>query len=336
MSKPKVKAMPRTARLRFACIDMGSNSSKLLVVEVDARGKWKTLLDERIGTSLGKDLLPDGTIPAENKARVRAALRQFVHDAQRLGVKAADIGFITTAAMRQAPNGAEVLEELKAECGLVRGRILAGEDEARSGFLGALAMFRNEGSASDNYATIDLGGGSFQLAIGTRDAFARGGSASVGSNFVLQEALPRGATTYGAADYAAADARLRAGVAMPLDPTLLEGRTLVAIGGVSKFLRAHFGKDLLSRSEIDALRHEIGALPVDERNAVVQRGKDATTMRALGIDTPEGAKDYGAKLPASATLLLHIMNGIGVDELRVSETDARHEVIRGVLGGSSP
>src|SRR5262245_842532 len=98
-------AKPRTAGRRYACIDMGSNQTKLLVVEIDAGGKWKTLLDQRKGTSLGKELLPDGTIPVENKLRVREALLQFVREAGVFGVKPADMGFITTAAMRKAPNG---------------------------------------------------------------------------------------------------------------------------------------------------------------------------------------------------------------------------------------
>ncbi|HJW75746.1 MAG TPA: hypothetical protein VJ787_08785, partial [Thermoleophilia bacterium] len=107
----------------------------------------------------------------------------------------------------------------------------------------------------------------------------------------------------------------------------LAGRTLVATGGISKFLRAHFGKDVITQPEIDRLRREVIALSYAERVPLVQGTKDEATMAALGIDSPEGALDYGKKLPASTSLLLHILDGIGVQQVRVSETDARHALI---------
>jgi hypothetical protein len=49
---------------------------------------------------------------------------------------------------------------------------------------------------------------------------------------------------------------------------------------------------------------------------------------ALGIGTSPGAQDYGKKLPASLSLLLHIVDGLGLDEVRISSTDARHALLQ--------
>jgi exopolyphosphatase/pppGpp-phosphohydrolase len=166
------------------------------------------------------------------------------------------------------------------------------------GFAGALAMLNGK---AGRYATLDLGGGSFQLAIGSERGMEAGGSTQVGSNVILDTLVAPRADADGKGDpavFADVDAKLKAMAAMPLDVDELRGRTLVATGGVSKFLRAHFGKDVIERADIEKLRRDV-----------------------------EGAVDYGKKLPASSSLLLHILDGIGVDEVRVSETDSRHALI---------
>ncbi len=120
---------------------------------------------------------------------------------------------------------------------------------------------------------------------------------------------------------------------LPLDTKRLAGRTLVATGGISKFLRAHFQKDVITRSDIDMLRREVGKLSSTERIAIVQKGKNAKTLEALGVATADGAREYGTKLPASSTLLLRILDGLDVAEVRVSQTDSRHAIIRRLQAG---
>jgi exopolyphosphatase/pppGpp-phosphohydrolase len=200
------------------------------------------------------------------------------------------------------------------------------------GYAGAVAMMKGE---PGKYATLDLGGGSFQLAVGTEKGIEAGGSTQIGSNLIVDTMLAPAARADGVGDPAifdVVDARLLKEAALPLDAGLLRGRTLVATGGVSKFLRAHFGRDTISRAEIDALRRQVLVMPYAERAALVQTTaagapKDDDTKRALGVDTVEGAIDFGKKLPASASLMLRILDGLGVDSIRVSETDARHALI---------
>lgn len=313
----------------FAAIDLGSSSAKMLVQTMGQDGKLRTVVDVKIGAALGKGVQNGGPIPPENQQRALDALKKFVAIAAEHGVDAKDIPMITTAVVRNAANGADFLKRIHEEPGLTRAKVLSGDDEAATGFRGALLMM---GGKKGRYATLDLGGGSFQLAIGTDKKLEDGGSTQVGSNLILDTMLAPAAGADGKGDpaiFTQVDQQLAQLAPMPLDVAALKGRTLVATGGISKFLRAHFGKDVITQAEIEALRREAIALPYADRVPLVQGTKDQATRLALGIDTPEGALDYGKKLPASTSLLLHILDGIGVAEVRVSETDARHALVDG-------
>jgi exopolyphosphatase/guanosine-5'-triphosphate,3'-diphosphate pyrophosphatase len=317
----------------FASIDLGSSSGKLLVMQRAAAG-WRTLVDLKIGCALGKGVDNGGAIPAANMDRALDAVRTFVAVAAEHGVAVTDIPMITTAVVRNASNGAAFVARVAAEAGL-SARVLSGDEEADLGFRGALgALLQTPG----RYACLDLGGGSFQLAAGTHEGIEPGGSGStqLGSNHILDEMIhphvPPSGPDEGripAALFAQLDAAIDARGPMPIDPQKLAGRTLVATGGVSKFLRIHLGKDVVTRAEIDGLRRQLGAMSVPERAAFVQQGRTDEQKEALGIGTSPGAADYGRKLPASMSLLLHILDGIGVDEVRVSSTDARHALVFG-------
>lgn len=309
----------------FASVDLGSSSGKMLVLEKTAAG-WKTLVDLKIGCALGKDVANGADIPKDNQDRAIAALQKFVAVAKDHGVAVQDIPMITTAVVRNANNGADFVKRVAAEVGL-SAKVLSGDDEADIGYRGALGtLLKTPGS----YASLDLGGGSFQLAIGTDKGLQDGGSTQIGSNLILDTMInPRvGADgRIDAAVFAHVDAELDRLAPMPLDTGLLAGRTLVATGGVSKFLRIQLGKDVVTRSDIEALRTQLGSLSIADRSAFVQQNKTDEQKEALGIGTRDGATDYGKKLPASMSLLMHILDGIGVSEVRVSTTDARHALI---------
>lgn len=307
---------------RFAAIDLGSSSVKMLVEERGEDGKLRVLTDVKIGCALGKDVPENGAIPEANMQRAIDALKQLLGTTAQYGIDPAEIPMITTAVVRNSTNGEDFADRIRHELGLAKLKVLSGDDEAEIGFKGALAMMHG---AKGNYATLDLGGGSFQLAIGTEARLEDGGSTQIGSNYVVQNLLASEILT--PQDFATADAKLQTVAPMPMPTEKLAGRTLVATGGISKFLRAHLGKDVIGAAEIDALRKSMGAIGFDARVPLIQAGKDAATQKALGVDTVQGARDYGIKLVASSTLLLHILKGIGVSEVRVSETDARHALI---------
>jgi hypothetical protein len=311
----------------FASVDLGSSSVKLLVMGQGANGKMHVLEDQRVGANLGKGIGSDGNLPQANQERVLEALRTLLAAAAKHGVPPEDIPLIATAAVRNAPNGEAFMQSIRDGVGLTRARVLTGAQEAQTGYQAALLGLDER--KPGRYATLDLGGGSFQLAVGTQDTMEQGASTQVGSNQVQDKLLPASVIT--AADYARADAALKSQAPMPLAASLLDGRQLVAMGGVSLFLKAQFGRNVIGRDEVEALRQQVGGLPPDQRAAFLLKDVDPSRRAALGVDTPEGALDYATKLPAKLTLLLHIMRTLDLAELHVSSADARHLLIENDL-----
>ncbi len=325
-----LKALPigRT----FAAIDLGSSSGKMIIAKQTASGVL-TVLDQKIGCALGMNVVNDAAIPAANMDRAIDALKAFVVIAKDHGVDVAAIPLITTAVVRNATNGGEFVARVQAETGL-KAKVLSGDEEADIGFRGALGTML---ATPGRYATLDLGGGSFQIAVGTDKGLENGGSTQVGSNVILDTMInPRvGADgVVDAAVFAHVDSELKKSAPLPLHDDDVIGRELVATGGVSKFLRVQLGKDVITRGEIDDLRRALGALPITDRAAFLAVGKSDDDKLALGIGTSPGANDYGKKLPASLSLLLHIVDGLDLAAIRVSGTDARHALIHTAIASA--
>jgi exopolyphosphatase / guanosine-5'-triphosphate,3'-diphosphate pyrophosphatase len=335
----------RAGRYR-AAIDMGSSSIKMVVT--DSRGR--VVRDVKVGASLGRGIGPDRLLPRANQERAVAGLKGFIAAARRYGIEPGEIDVITTAAVRNAngrvtraardqgkATGRQFIErQVRGDLGLVRARILTGRQEALLGYKGALAGI--DAGSTARFVVVDTGGGSHQVIAGTRSAILEAGSTQIGSNYVAEKVLVdsrgRRLDVLGPRDLARADRRLaRAVPSLPISSESARGGEPVAIGGVSKFLRAYFRKDQVSRQELEALHIEVGALPAARRLALVSRdasGKPFTRLERsmLGLAAPKGEGDYGDKLPAKLTLLLRLMEILDEPTLRLSPTDARHALVR--------
>ena len=143
-----------------ACIDIGSNTTRVLVADVEDGG-LREVLQRRAFTRLGKGL-KGGEIPREKideVARVVAEQRNLI---EQLGADAMRV--VATAAIRAAANQDEFAAAMR-DGGGVGVEILDGKEEARLAFLGATRTLGRplEGSVG----VVDVGGGSTELAIGT-------------------------------------------------------------------------------------------------------------------------------------------------------------------------
>jgi exopolyphosphatase / guanosine-5'-triphosphate,3'-diphosphate pyrophosphatase len=145
---------------RGAVLDLGSSSFQLLVCEKGLYGSLTPVLKRQSQLNLGLEVGSSGRIsPAKVKASVVAVkrLRRALERAHPDAVVA-----LATAALRDAANGAEVVSSLENALGAPI-RMLDGAAEARLCFLGQRAgVYVGEGPTLG----IDLGGGSFELAVG--------------------------------------------------------------------------------------------------------------------------------------------------------------------------
>ncbi len=161
--------------MRCACIDIGSNTTRLLVAEcggdgseairassIPGDGPLRQIAAQRSFTRLGHGRGSDGSISAERIAAVVDAVVSQVGQARALG--ADPIRAVATAAVRDAPNGAELQARIAEAAGL-QVVILSAEQEARLAFAGAAAML-GPAVSEHRLGVVDVGGGSTELVVG--------------------------------------------------------------------------------------------------------------------------------------------------------------------------
>jgi exopolyphosphatase/guanosine-5'-triphosphate,3'-diphosphate pyrophosphatase len=207
--------------VRAACIDIGSNTTRLLVAD-SAGTDLVEIYQERAFTRIGRGLTGSGVISAEKIAEVVEVVAAQIQAARRYG--AAELRGVATAAIRAAANGDELIEAIRHQTGLVV-EIVSGEAEARLAFLGATSTMdaRPEGELG----VIDVGGGSSELVVGSFPGQIRWWrSIDIGSGALTDHCLPSDPPTD--AELAAARAEIAAALA-GLEPP--RPRMAVAVGG---------------------------------------------------------------------------------------------------------
>jgi exopolyphosphatase/guanosine-5'-triphosphate,3'-diphosphate pyrophosphatase len=218
-----------------ACVDIGTNTTRLLVAEVE-RGRLTEVLAQRAFTRIGIA----AEIPPAKIAEVARAVTEQVELARIAGAERVRV--VATAAIRAAVNRDEFLAGVGVPV-----EILDGADEARLAFLGAT---RTLGAALDGeVAVVDVGGGSTEIAIGTVAGGVRWSSSFLVGSGVLAERYLR-------SDPPSLD-ELRAARDHAMD--VLATRAFpaadcaVAVGGSAASLRAVVG-DVADRYTLDLLR----------------------------------------------------------------------------------
>ena len=155
-----------------AVIGIGSNSVRSLLAEVSAAG-FTRLWRDREGTRLFAGLGADGCLDRACMDKTVSAVRRMASEARQKG--ASELGIFATSAARDAKNGAEFMASVEREAGVPL-RIISGREEAELSFLGASAVLQ-----ADRCGMIDIGGGSTEIAIGTRQGIECAMSCQMGA-----------------------------------------------------------------------------------------------------------------------------------------------------------
>lgn len=143
---------------RYAAVDIGSNSVRMLAAEVDDDGT-RILAQERQVTRLGEGVFRDGRISEEALAFLVAQLARFSGIYGRLEISG--VRAVATSAVRDANNQAEFLRRTAEALG-TEVEIISGPEEARLIHLGVQARWSRPGERT---LIIDVGGGSAELIL---------------------------------------------------------------------------------------------------------------------------------------------------------------------------
>jgi exopolyphosphatase/guanosine-5'-triphosphate,3'-diphosphate pyrophosphatase len=150
---------------RLAAIDVGTNSTRLLVADADADGADSPLrtLDRRMTiTRLGQGVDATRRLVPEAIERTVAVLREYRDAMDELGVE--HVRAAATSASRDATNRDEFFRAGREALGGIDLELIAGEEEARLSFLGATSGLRETAP----YLVVDIGGGSTEFVVGTK------------------------------------------------------------------------------------------------------------------------------------------------------------------------
>ena len=146
--------------MRRACIDIGSNTTRLLVADCVDDGLVE-IHHERDFTHLGRARTEDGAIEAAKIHHVAEIVDRQLQTARSLGAQ--EIRIVATAAIRSATNGRALTEAVREACGQAV-EIISDQEEARLAFVG---VARNLGhQPSGPLGVADVGGGSSELVVG--------------------------------------------------------------------------------------------------------------------------------------------------------------------------
>jgi exopolyphosphatase/guanosine-5'-triphosphate,3'-diphosphate pyrophosphatase len=148
--------------LRVAVVDIGTNSTRLLVADVDGAGALAEIERRTQVTRLGQGVDREGVLAEDAMQRVHATLAEYRRRIDSHGAQRAVA--VLTSAVRDAANGAEFAARVRDEHGL-DARTIDGDEEARLTFLGATSSRPHEDLTPT--VVVDIGGGSTELVVGS-------------------------------------------------------------------------------------------------------------------------------------------------------------------------
>ena len=282
--------------MRRAVIDIGTNTVKLLVADVQ-QGQVVAVASRDKTTRLGEGVGEHRRLLPVAIARTIQAVNEFQAEAKTLG--AVEIVALTTSAARDAVNRDEFLDGVRQACGL-EVKLISGEREAGLIFRGVSSDPEWSG---EPILVVDVGGGSAEFIQG------RGGEME------LFQSLPLGALRltekFGEGRFGELCDYLRATLGPALAGYEARGHRLIGTGGtITTFARMLHGPvdhTTLSHERLGSLLHRLEAMPVAERKKV-----DGLPPERADIIVAGGA------------VFLVVMAMLDADELTVSVRNLRY------------
>lgn len=150
--------------MRVSTIDVGSNTVRLLVADVEGPGAWRVVEQHQKVTRLGEGLAASGALGEAPMARTLALVSDYVGRGMRLG--SARVRIVATSAVREAANGRAFVAAVERATGR-RVDVVSGEDEARLMLRG---VRHGLGRLAGAVIVFDIGGGSTEYILAEDDA----------------------------------------------------------------------------------------------------------------------------------------------------------------------
>jgi exopolyphosphatase / guanosine-5'-triphosphate,3'-diphosphate pyrophosphatase len=299
--------------VRVAVVDIGTNSTRLLIADVAASGAVTEVQRRTRVTRLGDGVDRTGVLDLDAIGRVRATLAEYRELIDDHGADSTVA--VLTSAVRDAANGARFAARVREDFGL-DARTIPGDEEARLTFLGATS----ERPADDATPTvvIDIGGGSTELVVGTGREVTFHVSTQAGVVRHTERYIATDPPTRRDLDALAADVRSIFAAALP-QAVRETTRAAIAVAGTATSLGAidlnlecfspnKVHGHRLSLAACETILGRLAALPEHERRKV--RGLHP---------------DRAPTIVAGTVLLIEALRAFRLDSTEVSD----HDILRG-------
>ncbi len=302
---------------RLAAVDIGTNSTRLLVADVDGTGSDARLvtLDRRMRiTRLGKGVDAARALHPDAITRTVDALREYRAVLDELGVER--VRATATSAARDAGNRDEFFGPAADVLG-VEPELLGGEEEARLSFIGATADLDEPAP----YLVVDIGGGSTEFVVGTDEPAALA-SIDVGCVRLSEQLLVSDPPAPEELSEAVAIVRDHLADVDREIPAVRDAATLVGLAGtVTTVAAVELG---LPEYDADKLHHF--RLTKDAAEDVFRTlATEPAAERRHNPGLEPGRVDV---IVGGAVVLVTILRVLGFDELVVSEADILDGLVR--------
>ena len=310
--------------MRAAAIDIGTNSTRLLVAELDRPDGDLVTLDRRMTiTRLGQGVDASRALAPEAITRTVDALRPYRGAIDAIG----DVGAIratATSAARDATNREEFFAAASDALGGVTPELLPGSEEARLSFLGATAGL--DAVAPGPYLVVDIGGGSTEFVVGT-DAPEGLLSVDIGCVRLTEMWLHSDPPTAEELSQAVHVVREHLADVLREVPAVTTAKTLVGLAGtVSTFAMVEQGLAEYDRDRVHHFRLTKDAAEDVFRTLATEPAADRRHNPGL----EPGRVDV---IVGGAVILVSVLRTFGFDEMLTSEADILDGLIRDVTAG---
>ncbi len=294
----------------IAALDLGTNSTRVLVGRPDGDGGLETLVRRNTITRMGQGVHGSGALAPEAVDRVLACLRDYrgllhEHGVERLRIAA-------TSAARDAANREAFFDQVEELLGR-RPELISGDEEGRLSFTGATRGLAPE---LGPFLVVDIGGGSTEFVAGSSaDAIDGVLSVDVGCVRLTEKFIEHDppqpeelSAAISVVDTYLEDVRREL-------PTVAEARTLVGVAGTITTVAA---------VELGLAEYDPAAI----HHFTLTREAAEDVFRTLATETREdrihnpGLEEARADvIVAGCCILVAILRRFGFDELVVSEAD---------------
>ncbi len=306
--------------MRIAVVDIGTNSTRLLICDVED-GRVTAELERRtIITRLGAGVDADGRLNDDAMNRVYQALEQYRELIDAHGAERAIA--VLTSAVRDAANGREFAATVEQRFGL-EPHVLTGDEEAGLTFRGATS----ERDPDDPTPTLvfDIGGGSTELVIGAGHEMSFHVSTQAGVVRQTERHIHSDPPTEAELGHLRDDVRAILTDAVPEDQRRAVQHAIGVAGTATSLAAIAQELDPYDPAKVHGYRLEL-----EESERILKR------LAALRLDerreVPGLHPDRAPTIVAGAVILIEVLNLFGLREVEVSE----HDILRGAalgLGG---